>query len=89
MAPIQYTPEEVSERGEAIYAQQIRSQVEAGNRGKYVVIDIHTNNYEVDSDYHIALSHAKAKHPDGLFYILRIGYPTAVNIGGAFLVTRS
>ncbi|HZT44050.1 MAG TPA: hypothetical protein VFA07_17930 [Chthonomonadaceae bacterium] len=89
MSSIKYTPEEMSERGEAIYERLIRPHVEAGNRGKYVVIDIQTNDYEMDSDYHIALRRAKTKHPDGLFYVLRIGYLTAVKIGGAFTVTRS
>lgn len=41
-----YSPEEVESRGEEIYDQQIRNKVEAGNRGKFVVLDIETGEYE-------------------------------------------
>jgi hypothetical protein len=45
-----YTAEEVCRRGEEIYEQQIRALVETGNRGKFVVIDIETGDYEMDED---------------------------------------
>ena len=45
-----YTPEEVAQRGEAIYERQIRARVEPEHMGQFVVIDIETGDYELDID---------------------------------------
>lgn len=79
-----YLPEEVESRGEEIYQQQIRPQVETGNKGKFVVIDIETGAYEIDEDDLHATKRALAKRPDAVLYGVRVGYPTAYNLGGHF-----
>ena len=76
-----YAPEEVELRGEEIYERQIRQGVEAGNKGKFVVIDIETGEFEVDADDLQATKRALAKRPDAILYGLRIGYPTAYTMG--------
>ena len=38
MPYINYTPKEVEARGEAIYEQQIRTEVEATNKGEFLVL---------------------------------------------------
>lgn len=45
-----YSKEEFARRGAAIYERHIRPQVEAGNDGKIVAIDIETCAYEVVGD---------------------------------------
>ena len=77
-----YTREEIVERGEALYNQQIREAVEAGNEGNFLVLDVETGAYEVDVDELAAVQRARAKNPDAVLYILRIGYATAYKIGG-------
>jgi hypothetical protein len=42
-----YSKEEFARRGNELYERQIRAQVEAGNHGKIVAIDIETGAYEV------------------------------------------
>lgn len=42
-----YSKEEFSRRGNEIYKSQVRSQVEQGNQGRIVVIDIETGAFEV------------------------------------------
>ncbi|MCI0392215.1 MAG: hypothetical protein MOB07_26085 [Acidobacteria bacterium] len=79
-----YTPEEVEVRGKAIYVGQIRDRVEAENKGKFVVIDIETGDYEIDTDDLRATMRALAKRPAAILYGLRIGYPTAYRLGGRF-----
>ncbi len=83
-----YTPEEVESRGEEIYAQHIRQHVEAGNTGKFVVIDIETGEYEIDKDDLEATRRALAKRPDAILYGVRIGYPTAYTLGGHLEMER-
>ncbi len=82
-----YSPKEVESRGEQIYEQQIRPKVEAGSKGKFVVIDIETGEYEIDDDDLQATKRALAKRADAVLYGLRIGYPTAYTMG-AHIATR-
>ena len=42
-----YNPEEHARRGDDIYERSVRPQVEAGNRGKIVAIDIDSGAFEV------------------------------------------
>jgi hypothetical protein len=86
--PARYTKEEVTERGEAIYQQQIRAKVEVENKGRFLVVDIETGEYEIDDDELTAIKRAYSKRPEGEFYLLRIGYPTAHRLGGRFLVQQ-
>ncbi len=44
-----YSKEEFAQRGDALYESEIRSQVEEGNHGKIVAIDLETGAYEIDS----------------------------------------
>jgi hypothetical protein len=79
-----YTAEEVAARGEALYEQRIRAQVEAAHPGKFVVVDIETGDYEIDADDLAATKRALGKRPDAVLYGLRIGSPTAYRLGGRF-----
>ena len=82
MPAAKYSREEVAARGEAIYEQEIRPKVEGQSKGKYLVLDIETGEYEIDQDDLIATKRAMAKRPDAVLYGLRIGYPAAYRLGG-------
>ncbi len=82
MPDAKYSREEVATIGEAIYDQDIRSSVERDNRGKHLVLDIETAEYEVDEDDLAATKRMLAKHPNAVLYGLRIGYPAAYRLGG-------
>jgi len=77
-----YTPEEVEARGQALYEQQIRSAVEPEHKGKFLVMDVETGEYEIDEDDLNATKRAVLKRPDAVLYGLRIGYPAAYRLGG-------
>jgi hypothetical protein len=84
-----YTSEEIVRRGQALYDERLRPVVEARERGKFLVLDIETGEYEIDSDELSALRRAKEKNPDAALYILRVGYPAAYRIGRSFARSRS
>ena len=77
-----YSPQEVEAKGEELYERNIRARVEPGNKGKFVVIDIETGEFEVDDDDLLATKRALEKRPEAVLYGLRIGYPTAYTLGG-------
>lgn len=83
-----YSSDEITDRGQALYDQQIRAKVEPQQNGKFLVLDIETGDYEVDADSLAALERATAKHPDPALYLVRIGFPTAIKLGGRFQVTQ-
>jgi hypothetical protein len=81
MPHARYTNEEIARLGETLYEQQIRAKVEAGNRGKYIVIDIETGDYEVGEDSLVLAERLQARHPEAALYALRIGYAATARIG--------
>lgn len=81
-----YTAKEVASRGEAIYGEQIRDKVAPQHKGKFLVIDIETGEYEMHTEDLVATKRLLAKHPNAVIYGLRVGFPTAYRIGGYVLV---
>ena len=80
MPYINYTPSEVELQGEAIYGRQIRDKVEFEHKGKFLVIDIETGEYEIDADDLVATKRLLVKRPNAVIYGIRIGFPTAYRI---------
>ncbi len=76
--------EDVVRRGKELYEQHIRAKVEAGNKGKMLIIDIETGEFEMDDNELTAIRRARAKHHDAVLYGMRIGFPTAHKIGGGW-----
>ena len=81
-----FTSKEVASRGETIYRREIRDKVEPKHKGKFLVIDIETGEYEMNADDLVATKRLLAKHPDAVVYGLQIGSLTAYRIGGHFSV---
>ena len=52
-----YSKEEFARRGNEIYESQIRSQVEEGNHGRIVAINIETGAFELADDTITATDH--------------------------------
>lgn len=68
-----YDKEEHARRGTEIYEQQVRLQVEAGNDGKIVAIDVDTGAFEVADDLLTASHRLLARFPDAQAWFVRIG----------------
>jgi hypothetical protein len=73
-----YSKEEFAQRGDTLYDSQIRSQVEEGNHGKIVAIDIETGAFEVADDLLTASKHLCARVPDAQTWFVRIGHLAVV-----------
>lgn len=77
MSHPRFSSAEIVQRGQDLYDQGLRTQVEARHQGQCLVCDIETGDYEIDADDVSAVQRAKTQHPDTAFYIVRIGSPTA------------
>ena len=69
--------EDVVTIGKAIYERDVLPHVTPEDKGKMVVIDVYSGDYEIDRDSLAAGLRLKRRHPDAFFYIGRVGYPTA------------
>jgi hypothetical protein len=77
-----YSKEEFARRGDEIYESQVRPQIEAGNHGKIVAIDIETGDFEVDASEIAACDRLEARRPDAQIWIVRIGDRHVRRFGG-------
>jgi hypothetical protein len=72
--PLRYSKEEFARRGNEIYQSHVRSQVEEGNHGKIVAIDIETGDFELANDTITASHQLLARIPDAQIWRVRIGH---------------
>lgn len=78
------TSEAIAARGEEIYQQQIRDKVDPKYKGKFLVLDLETGDYEIDAEDLVATDRLLAKHPNAVIYGVRVGFPAAYGIGFNF-----
>jgi len=76
-----YSREEFARRGTELYERQVRPQVEDGNEGKVVAIDIETGIFEVAEDTLTASDHLLARCPDAQTWFVRIGHRALHRVG--------
>ena len=80
-----YSKEELARRGQELYESGIRQQVEAGNEGKIVAIDIETGDFEVDATVMGATDRLFERHPDAQPWGVRIGHRAVYHFGSRSL----
>ena len=76
-----YTKEEFARRGNEIYESQVRSQVEQGNHGKIVAINIETGAFEVADTPMVAVDRLYEREPDAQPWVIRIGHRAVFRFG--------
>ena len=84
MAGRVYGPWEIAARGEAIYREQIQSQLESVAKGNFVVIDVETGDYEIDAGDAAATRRLLDRRPAAVTYGVRVGYRAAYSHVGGF-----
>ena len=77
-----YSKEEFAQRGDALYESEVRQQVEEGNHGKILAIDIETGSFEVDTSETAACDRLETSHPDAQIWMIRIGSRYVRRFGG-------
>ena len=72
--------DEADRRGIELYEQQIRPRLRPEDDNKYVVLDIDTGDYEIDTDSYSAIMRLRGRRPTGQFWLERAGHPTAITL---------
>ena len=79
------SPAEVALRAKQIYADKLKSILEPKYMGKFIIIDIESEEFEIDDNGDEASLRAFLKKPNGIRYGMRVGhdYWGSIGIGGA------
>jgi hypothetical protein len=80
-----YPKEEFARRGDEIYETQVLPQVEEGNHGKIVAIDIETGAFELADEILTATNRLFERLPDAQPWIVRIGHRAVHRFGARSL----
>jgi hypothetical protein len=78
---LRYSKEEFARRGNEIYESQVRSQVEQGNHGKIVAIDIEMGAFELAKNTITASDRLLERFPDAQIWCVRIGHRGVYHFG--------
>jgi hypothetical protein len=81
-----FSKAEFMKRGKELY-ERLRPEIEEGNRGKIVAIDLETGTYEVAADTLHASERLLARCPDAQTWFVRIGYDDLFRIGRSAALT--
>jgi hypothetical protein len=76
-----HSKEEFARRGDEIYERDIRPKLKPDDKGKFVLIDIETGEYEIDSDEIAASDRLLARYPEAQVWLVRASYRYAHRFG--------
>ena len=76
--------ENAEEIGRAIYKSKILPTLQPEDKGKVVVIDIHSGDYEIDRDESAAMTRLFARRPDAYTWAKRVGHKTVYYMGSGY-----
>ena len=84
-----YSKEEHARRGTALYERHVRPQVESGNDGKVVALDVDSGAFEVAENTLTASQRLLTRHPDAQIWCVRIGRPAVHRFGPRVRAVRT
>ena len=82
-----HTTEEVARRGRELYERELREKVEADHRGRFLVLDVTSGDFEVADEDLEASERLLARRPDAMLYGVLVGEDAAYRIGGGLGLT--
>jgi peptide subunit release factor RF-3 len=80
-----HSKEEMARRGQELYESGIRQQVETGNEGKIVAIDIETGTFAVADSVLPATKQLFDQYPSAQPWVIRIGHDAVYHFGARSL----
>lgn len=83
-----YGPGEITARGEAIYQEKLRTRMAPVAKGKFIVIDIETGDYEIDAGDAAATRRLLERRPGAVTYGVRVGHRAAYSHVSGFRVPK-
>jgi len=76
-------PKMIAEAGEKIYREKFQKNFETNHAGEFVAINVNNGEAILGSTPEAALEKARAQDPQGVFHLIRVGFPSAFQISHA------
>ncbi|MCE9530487.1 MAG: hypothetical protein K8T89_05060 [Planctomycetes bacterium] len=73
---------DVAERAKAIYARRLQAELEATHPNGYVAIEPESGEHFLADSFGRAVAAARSAYPDRISFVIRIGHPAAIHLGG-------
>jgi hypothetical protein len=73
--------DEVARLGQEIFERRVKPNLKPEDDGKYVAIDITTEEYELDADDYTAVMRLRGRMPGAEMWLTRAGHPAAYKLG--------
>lgn len=70
----QYPDEELARRGDEIYERDISPHLKEEDKGKFVLIDVVSGDYEIDRSEIAASKRLRTRRPDAQVWFRRVGF---------------
>ena len=83
-----YSTEELAQRGQALYNDHIKQQIETENEGRIVAIDIETGAFEIADNVLPATNRLFEKYPNAQPWVIRIGHRAVYHFGAGGLAKQ-
>ena len=74
----------IEEIGRAIYKSKILPSLQPEDKGKIVLIDIHSGDYEIDRDESAAMTRLFARRPQAYTWAKRVGHKAVYYMGAGY-----
>lgn len=75
-------PAQIAEKGEEIYKAKLRTLLEPKENGRFVAIDVVSEDYFLGDTIIEAVNKAREKYRDRIFHTIRVGYQGVFKMGG-------
>jgi len=75
-------------KAEAIYRKKLEPKLEGKYKGRIVAIDVESGDYFLGKTVLEAIGKGRRKHPDKIFYAVRIGYPAVHSLRNSWPSTE-
>lgn len=72
----------VAERAKAIYSARLQAELEVSHADKYVAIEPESGEHFLAESFARAVAASRVAHPDRISFVIRIGQPAAIDLGG-------
>ena len=81
--PMANEADEITRRGEEIFAKSVRQKIEGEDPENCVVIDVDSGDFEVDADDVLASDRLLERRPNARAYLRRVGSKFLYHFGGS------
>lgn len=72
----------ISEASKTFYENNLKAKLEPSENGKFVAIEPESETFFIGDTALEAIKKGRAKSSNQMFFLIRVGFPTAYKIGG-------